>query len=174
MRRLMLLRHAKTETIEPGQRDRDRTLTVRGRTDAPIVGAYMAHHGLVPDLVLLSPAARSVETWELTARAFAKLPRVTTEERIYNASPQRLFGVVRETPDAPALLLVGHNPGLHELAVGIVASGDVAARERLYEKLPTCGLVVIDLPVDDWSKAHLGAGRLERFVSPGTLARATE
>ena len=59
MRRLMLLRHAKTERAEPGERDRDRKLMKRGRADAPAIGAYMAHHGLVPDLALVSPATRA-------------------------------------------------------------------------------------------------------------------
>ena len=61
----MLLRHAKTERAEPGQRDRDRKLVKRGRADAPTLGAYMTHHDLIPDLVLVSPAARARETWDL-------------------------------------------------------------------------------------------------------------
>ena len=75
MRRLMLLRHAKTERAAPGERDRDRKLMKRGRSDAPAIGAYMAHHGLVPDLALVSPAKRAQETWALVAAAFAKAPR---------------------------------------------------------------------------------------------------
>ena len=67
MRRLMLLRHAKTERAEPGERDRDRKLMKRGRADAPAIGAYMAHHDLVPDLALVSPAERAQETWALVA-----------------------------------------------------------------------------------------------------------
>ena len=70
MRRLMLLRHAKTERAEPGERDRDRKLMKRGRADAPVIGAYMAHHGLVPDLALVSPATRAQETWALVAAVF--------------------------------------------------------------------------------------------------------
>ena len=72
MRRLMLLRHAKTERAELGERDRDRKLTKRGRTDAQAIGAYMARHGLVPDLALVSPANRARETWALAADYFAK------------------------------------------------------------------------------------------------------
>ena len=69
MSRLMLLRHAKTASAEPGENDRDRKLTARGRADAPVIGAYMAHHRLVPDLALVSPAVRAVETWDLVAGA---------------------------------------------------------------------------------------------------------
>jgi phosphohistidine phosphatase len=174
MRRLMLLRHAKTERAAPGERDRDRKLMSRGRNDAPVIGAYMAHHHLVPDLALVSPAVRAQETWALVAPSFAKAPKTATDDRIYNASPAQLADVVRETRAAKSLLLVGHNPGFHELAVQLVASGEVDLREHLKEGLPTAGLVVIDLPIDDWSLLQPGAGKLERFVTPRLLAAATE
>ena len=90
MRRLMLLRHAKTERPEGGQRDRDRKLTKRGRADAPAIGAYMARHGLVPEVALVSPAKRAQETWELVAETFAKPPPLVTEDRIYNASTEQV------------------------------------------------------------------------------------
>jgi phosphohistidine phosphatase len=174
MRRLLLLRHAKTERAEPGERDRDRKLTTRGRADAPILGAYMARHGLAPDLALVSPATRAQETWTLVAATFAKAPRVVKDERLYNAGPERLINIIREMHDVRALLVVGHNPGLHDLAVQLIASGDVETRERIAEKLPTCGLVVIDLPFDEWTRLHPNAGRLERFVSPRLIEAATD
>jgi phosphohistidine phosphatase len=174
MRRLLLLRHAKTERAGPGERDRDRKLTKRGRADAPVVGAYMARHGLIPDLALVSPATRAMETWTLLAEALGKEPRVVKDERIYNAEVETLIGIIRETRKARALLLVGHNPGLHDLALRLIASGDIEMRERVSEKLPTSGLVVIDLAFDDWSKLHAGAGRLARFVSPRLIEAATD
>ncbi len=174
MRRLMLLRHAKTERAAPGERDRDRRLMKRGRSDAPAIGAYMAHHGLVPDLALVSPAKRAQETWALVAAAFAKAPRVVTDERLYNASREALIGALRDTRQAHTLVVVGHNPGLHDLALQLIAAGDVDLREQLNEKLPTSGLVVIDVPADDWALLHPHAGRLERFVSPRLIAAATE
>src|SRR5579862_5809061 len=174
MRRLMLLRHAKTERAAPGERDRDRKLTKRGRADAPLIGAYMAHHGLVPDVALVSPATRAEETWALIAKALPQAPRVVKEEGIYNAGRDKLINIIRKATDAHVLLVVGHNPGLHELAISLIASGDVEARERVNEKLPTSGLVVIDLAFDDWSKVHRHAGRLERFVTPKLIAAATD
>jgi phosphohistidine phosphatase len=174
MRRLMLLRHAKTERAEPGERDRDRKLMKRGRADAPVIGTFMAHHGLTPDLVLVSPATRAQETWSLLAAAFAKTPKMVTDDRIYNASAENLIGVVAETRKAHTLLIVGHNPSLHDVATRLVASGDAAAREQLSGNLPTSGLVVIDLPFDNWSLVHPHAGRLERFVSPRLIAAAAE
>src|ERR1700674_4985217 len=94
MRRLMLLRHAKTERAEPGERDRDRKLTKRGRADASAIGAYMARHGLVPDVALVSPAKRTQETWALLAPAFAKAPKLVNEEPIYDANTQALIEVI--------------------------------------------------------------------------------
>ncbi len=174
MRRLMLLRHAKTERAAPGERDLDRKLMKRGRNDAPVIGAYMAHHRLVPDLALVSPATRAQETWALVAPCFAKAPKMAADDRIYNANTAQLTDVVRETRAAKSLLMVGHNPGFHELAVQLVASGDVDLREHLKESLPTSGLVVIDLPIDDWAQLRPRAGTLERFVTPRLLAAATQ
>jgi phosphohistidine phosphatase len=174
MRRLMLLRHAKTERAEPGESDRDRKLMKRGREDAPVLGAYMAHHGLVPDLALVSPAARAQETWMLLATAFAKTPRMQIDDRIYNSSPRNLLQVIAEPRKARRLLVVGHNPSLHEFALQLIAAGNIEAREQLREKLPTSGLVVMDLPIDDWALVHPHAARLERFVTPRLIATATE
>jgi len=174
MRRLMLLRHAKTERAEPGGRDRDRVLIERGRDDATVIGKYMSDHGLVPDLVIVSPAIRAQETWALAATSFAKAPRMATEGRIYNAVPETLMNLIGETRKATAVLVVGHNPGLHDLALLLIASGNAHMREQINEKLPTAGLVVIDLPLDDWSALHPHAGRLERFISPRLIAAATE
>jgi len=72
------------------------------------------------------------------------------------------------------LLVVGHNPGLQDLATMLIASGDVEARQRLKEKFPTSGLVVIDFALDDWSRVHAHAGRLDHFISPRSLAAATD
>jgi phosphohistidine phosphatase len=174
MRRLMLLRHAKTERAEPGERDRDRKLTKRGRGDTPVIGAYMAHHGLVPDLALVSPARRTQETWMLLATAFAKQPRAVNEDRIYNAGTEALIELIGEARGASSLLVVGHNPGLHDVAMQLVASGDAEMRERLAEKLPTSGLVVIEFAFDSWSRLHRHAGRLDRFVTPRLLAAAID
>ena len=174
MRRLMLLRHAKTERAEPGARDRDRKLAKRGCADAPLIGAYMVRHGLVPELALVSPAERAQQTWKLLAESFAKAAKAITDERIYNATADKLLSVLSEPRGARSLLLVGHNPGIHDLAVELIAAGHVEARERVAEKLPTSGLVVIDLAFDDWQLLHPQSGRLERFVSPRLIAAATE
>jgi phosphohistidine phosphatase len=173
MRRLLLLRHAKAERSEPGMQDLSRVLIDRGRKDAGKIGAYMASHALVPDRVVMSPAARTQETWKYAATAFRPAPAAMSAERLYDATPHGILGIVKDSPaSAHTLLLIGHNPGLHEAALMLIASGDIDARERLREKLPTCGLVIIDFAFDDWSKLHPQSGRLERFVSPKALEAA--
>ena len=170
MRRLILLRHAKAERAVPGASDRDRALIDRGRKDAGKIGAYMAGHALVPDRVLISTAARCQQTWKAAAGAFKPSPAATSAEKLYDATQHDILAAIKEAPAAAhSLLVVGHNPGLHELALMLIASGDVDARERLREKLPTCGLVIIDFAFDDWGRLHPHAGRLERFVSPKSL-----
>jgi len=175
MRRLMLLRHAKSDWTAPAGRDHERPLSARGRESAPKMGAYMARHALVPDLVIASTATRVVETISLVLPAFDRPPKVVTDKRIYESEADELLGVIKGTPrTAHSLLLVGHNPGLAELASLLMASGDVEARQRLIEKFPTAALAVIDFALDDWAKLHPKAGRLDRFVVPRTLETATD
>ena len=171
--RLMLLRHAKSEKAEPGQRDHERRLNDRGERDAETIGAYLARHGLLPDLVAVSTSQRTRQTWEHVAAMLSASPPASFEERLYNAGTQAILAVVKETkPAARTLMVIGHNPGLHEGARLLIASGDVEARERLNEGLPTTGLAVIDFAGKDWRKLHPHGGRLERFVTPRSLAAA--
>jgi len=173
--RLILLRHAKSEKPEPGMRDHERTLNSRGRTETPRIGAYMARHALIPDRVLVSTARRTRETWERLAPAFALAPTVIFDDGLYDAPPERILAIVKETERrVRTLLVIGHNPGLHDAARLLIASGDVEARERLNEGMPTAAFAVIDFAGKDWDKLHPRGGRLERFVSPRSLAAATD
>jgi phosphohistidine phosphatase len=170
MRRLMLLRHAKSDWSVGGQRDHERALAARGRAAAPLIGAYMAHHGLKPDKVLVSTARRARETWDLVAPAFGQKLDVSVDERLYEANPKALLTPLRAVDaGAHSLLIVGHNPGLQELASLLMASGDVDARQRLLEKFPTAALAVIDFQIDAWSELTPHSGRLDRFVTPRAL-----
>ena len=175
MRRLMLLRHAKSDWTAPGARDHDRTLNPRGREAASKMGAYMARHALVPDLIVASSATRVTETLDLVVPAFEKPPKIVSDRQLYEADAASLIAFIKETPrEAHSLLLVGHNPGLGELASMLIAAGDVETRQRLLEKFPTGGLAVIDFAVDDWTKIHRRGGRLDRFVVPRALESTTD
>ncbi len=168
--RLMVLRHASSEKAEPGMRDFDRALNERGRKDAAKIGAYMAHHALLPDRVIVSPARRARETWEHVSEAFPAAPPVDYDNRLYEGGPDAILAVIRENdPSIGSLLIIGHNPGLHEIARLLIAAGDVEARERLNEGLPEAGLAIIDFAVDDWRKVRPHHGRLEVFIDPRSL-----
>lgn len=166
MRRLILLRHAKSDWPD-GVADQERPLASRGRSAAPRMGAYIAQQGLVADRVLISPARRTRETWELVSGQMPPVPTAASEPRIYDASCSRLLALVREQPrQIHTLMLIGHNPGMEDLAKTLIASGATPDLERLSEKFPTGALAVIDLPVDDWGATNPASGRLDRFIIP--------
>lgn len=170
MRRLMLLRHAKSDWSEAGQNDIDRVLSARGRAAAPQMGEYMALQGLVPDLAVVSSAQRTRETWELIAPAYKAKPTATIEPRVYDASADALLRVIQKTDaGVHSLLVVGHNPAMEELADTLVVMGDPVSRDQMDEKFPTAALAVIDFPTDAWSEIEPGTGRLDRFVTPRSL-----
>jgi phosphohistidine phosphatase len=171
--RLLLLRHAKSEKPEPGLHDRDRSLNHRGRTDAPSIGAYMAHHGLMPNTAIVSPARRTRETFERLASSWSSTCPVRYVDALYEAAPEAIIKAIQQS-SGEILLVVGHNPGLHEAAHLLIASGDVETRERLNEALPTSGLAVIDFTGSNWRKLHPHSGRLERFVTPRLLKAAAD
>jgi phosphohistidine phosphatase len=173
MRRLYLLRHAKAERSDPGTQDRARVLIERGRKDAVRIGTYMASHALLADRVVLSPSARTQETWKYLSGELKSAPVATSVERLYDAAPRDIIAIIKASPSSVhSLMVIGHNPGVHEAALMLIASGDIDARERLREGLPTAGLVIVDFAFDDWDKLHPQSGRLERFVSPKLLEAA--
>ena len=172
MRRLMLLRHAKSDW-SGGQRDHDRALAPRGKRAAPLIGAYMAQHDLVPDRVLVSTAKRAKETWALVKDTWRASPPMDLDERIYEATAKQLLEVVRQAgADIRSLLMIGHNPGFEELAQLLTDSRSKEPRRRLTEKFPTAALAVIDLPIEHWDAVAPHAGSLERFITPGELGDA--
>jgi phosphohistidine phosphatase len=172
--RLMLLRHAKSEKAEAGMRDRDRRLNERGRDEAAQMAAYLVQHGLAPDRILVSSAQRTRETWECMAPVFSIVPPVDYVDRLYESGSEAILGVIRAVDRSPpALLVIGHNPGLHDTARLLLAPGGSEARQ-LDEGLPTAGLIVIDFAENDWRKLAARSGRLKRFVTPRLLRAAKD
>lgn len=174
MRRLMLLRHAKTENDAPSGRDQDRRLDKRGRHDAAEIGGWIGRHPPFPDLVLVSHAVRAHQTWEIAWEAMRELvpePEVELMPELYGADVSQLLETIRDASpaDPQRLMVVGHNPGLHELALALAGSGDPAGRKALTDNLPTSGLAVFDFEIDDWADVAFRRGRLALFVSPKLL-----
>lgn len=167
MKVLTLLRHAKSGWDDPAERDFDRPLNARGRCAARTVAREMRAQGLGFDAVVASPARRVVETIEEVAAEFGPIePRF--DERAYLASTGTLLEIVRGAPEAASsLLIVGHNPGLEQLALALAASGPL--RDRLEGKYPTATLAEIELPADRWTEVKAGSGCLTRFIRPRDL-----
>ena len=177
MRRLMLLRHAKTENEAPSGRDEDRRLDNRGHRDAAEIGSWIGHHPPFPDLVLVSHAMRALQTWQIAWEAMKELvsePEVELVPELYGADVSQLLESIRDasSADPKRLMLVGHNPGMHELALALAGGGDRAGRKALADNLPTSGLAIFDFDIDDWADVAFRRGRLAVFVSPKLLRQA--
>ena len=172
MRRLLLLRHAKTEIDAPSGKDFDRQLDPRGLTDAAAMGAWLNRHPPLPDLVCVSTAARARQTWDLVAAELTDAqPVVAHLDELYGAGPAELLAVIRAAAveDPALLMIVGHNPGLHELALGLIGIDDASGRKAIAGNLPTGSIVVIDFEIEDWNDVAFRAGKLVQFVSPKLL-----
>jgi phosphohistidine phosphatase len=165
MRRLLLLRHAKAVPLMRGD-DFDRVLADRGREDARRLGEHMAHRGLIPDRAIYSGAARTRETWDIVSAGW---PPIEAEQQnaLYEATRFLILGLLRELPaNSKAHLVVGHNPGMAEVANLLVGEGVSSERLRLASKFPTCALAVIAFDRLDWSDLAPRCGRLETFLTP--------
>jgi phosphohistidine phosphatase len=175
MRRLMLLRHAKTETDAPSGRDQDRRLDDRGHKDAARIGDWIATHPPFPDFVLVSHAVRARQTWDTAWEAMkdrVQRPQVEILPELYGADPAQILDSIR-TATAPAdpkqLLLIAHNPGMHEAALMLMGGGDPDGGRALADNLPTAGLAIFDFDVKDWGDVAYRRGKLVLFTSPKLL-----
>jgi phosphohistidine phosphatase len=167
---LSLLRHAKSSWDDTGARDFDRPLAERGEAAAPRMGAFMARHKISPGLILCSPAVRARQTLDLVLPHLPGTPTVAYEEALYLAAPKALLARLRKVAAEVAhVVIVGHDPGMHQLAVDLAGTGDAASLEALARKFPTAGLAVIGFKVRDWSKVGPGKGHLEVFATPKAL-----
>ncbi|MFG2988938.1 SixA phosphatase family protein [Streptomyces sp. NPDC048257] len=163
--RLLLVRHAKAVPKHVAE-DFERSLSDRGRADAPETGRWLAESGFEPRLVLCSPSRRTRQTWQLIAPALPDVPPAVYDDRLYNAAPTALATVVAERGAGVShLMLVGHNTGIHELAMTLCGTGPPKLLERLGEGLPTSGVVVVDLP-GGWQGLAPGDGHLTAFWAP--------
>jgi phosphohistidine phosphatase len=167
MKRVYLLRHAKSSWKEPGLPDRDRPLSGRGRRAAGAIGRYLRDQRIAPELVLCSPARRARETLERIEPAFGARG-VRVEPRLYGATPDMLLELLRGVPETVAsVMLIGHNPGLERLAVRLARpSPQLRALEAKY---PTAALATLAFGVSSWRALDVGTGELVGFVRPRDL-----
>lgn len=165
-RRLFLLRHAEADR-PAGVPDHERPLSDRGRDDATAMGAYMAQAGLLPHMAVVSTSIRTRSTWELAQKALPKLVPALYEKRIYESSPQDILTAIRATAaQHESVIVVGHNPGMHRLALQLIGRADRNAFARLSNDFPPGSLAVIDFEADNWADIAEHGGALERFATP--------
>ena len=168
MRTLTLLRHAKSGWDAPVARDFDRALNARGRKAARAMGREMRRLDLGFDLILASPAARVTETLTELAQGYGGAVGTRFDESVYLAPVETLLALVRAADDAvERLLLVGHNPGLAELALLLGTGG--ALDDQVAFKYPTGALADLDFAGARWRDIAAGTGRLTRFIRPRDL-----
>lgn len=158
MRELILLRHAHAESAAPGQDDIDRPLSRQGQAEAELAGRWLKTENLVPDLVLCSPARRTRETLEQVLQVIGYVDQ-RQEQRIYEATPGNLIQVADEHRDVGRVLLVGHNPGLEQVAA-LMSSGQSGD----FRGMPAGSIAVLQLPAD--AALEPGIAQLAAFWWP--------
>lgn len=171
MKKLLLLRHGKSDWNKPGQEDIERPLAPRGQKAAGRIAAWIEEHGLRPDAVLVSTARRTQETWQLAMDAFGNGVSSESQEALYLASPGELLEQLAGIADSHAtVLVIGHNPGLESLSHLLAAPGtDSAALAELRRGFPTAALAVFELAGDSWSSLSSDGARMTDFIRPRDL-----
>ena len=172
MRQLLLLRHAKSSWDERDQPDHARPLNPRGQQAAAAMRTAMTGLGLVPDLILVSTARRTQQT-RLALEPWPETPLLDELDTLYLASAETMLAIMRETRETVrSLLLIGHNPGLHELAIVLAGPASLTQADpdarRLAEGFPSGALTEFTIP-GPWQTLAPGAGRLVRFIAPRDL-----
>lgn len=161
--KLWLIRHAKSDWSSGAATDFLRPLNARGQRDGPRVAAWLARQRQPASWIWTSDAVRALETARFVATGFASAAaNVVEDHRLYEAGPERLLDVVRETPpEVAAAAVVAHNPGITVLA-------NLLAGETVSENLPTFGIVCLDVP-PPWAELHFGRARLELITRPADI-----
>jgi len=166
VRTLYLVRHAKSSWDDPALVDQERPLAPRGRRDGKLLAEHLRERGIEPELVLCSSAARARETLELVRPALGG-STVLVEDELYGASSDRLLARIRRVPDeVESVMVIGHNPGLEELALALASIGDEL--ERLEQKFPTAALATLAL-TGTWDRLAPGSAALTTYVVPKQL-----
>jgi phosphohistidine phosphatase len=173
MRRLYLLRHAKSSWEEPRLADHDRPLSERGRRAAAAMAGHCDRTGVRPDVVLCSSAVRARETLAGVLPGLGSALQISVEDDLYTFEARDLLERIQRVDDpVGSVMVIAHNPGIEVLAGRLAADGPDL--ERLRAKYPTAGLATIDLDVEAWREVATGSGHLNAFVTPADLVRPPE
>ena len=170
MKTLYLLRHAKSDWGNPALDDHDRPLNARGERAAALMGVHFAQQDYRPSMVLCSSARRTRQTLESLLPHLPGPPELVIEESIYLASCGRLLTMVQEIDDGQSrVLLIGHNPGIAELARTLAGSGERASLRRLAARFPTAASAACEFDLQHWRDLAPGIGHLLAYATPKDL-----
>ncbi len=165
MKRLFIVRHAKSSWDNLDLRDFDRPLNERGLKDAPAMGTHLRNKGIRPDLMISSPAVRALATCRAIAKTLG-YPEETikVEKKLYHASDDQIMNALKESvknSDASIVVIVGHNPGLTYFSNRLL--------DDSIDNIPTCGVVTGNLSIDSWQELSWNCGERESFETPKDL-----
>jgi phosphohistidine phosphatase len=165
MKRLLLLRHGKSDWDTEYGRDHERPLAERGEHAARLMGRFLTAVGAAPGLIVSSSAVRAASTARLAHEAGGWSCDLRIEPALYDAGPLSVVEVVRAVEDdVDSLLLTGHEPTFSGVAGGLIGSADI--------RFPTAGLFCAEFPVQRWEAVEMGRGMLLWFVTPKLLTAA--
>lgn len=170
MRKLTLLRHAKSSWVDPAKADFDRPLAPKGRRAALKIGAFIEKHQLAPDLILCSPAQRTRETLARIAPFMNQNTDIQMERSIYSAGTgDGLVAYLKGLAiDVEHIMIIGHNPTMQQLALDLSDARSCSAYSKMEKKYPTAALAHIEFGIPHWHELS-GAGQLVHFVIPRNL-----
>lgn len=170
---LYILRHAKAAPVGADVDDHERPLSERGERDALAIGEAMRRHGLLPKRVLCSTSLRTRQTLHQLERALDQPLAVEYSSKLYLAAPRDILWTIAQVDaGVPSLLIIGHNPTLHQLCVDLTAEGEKKLMNELIRGFPTAALAEIHYPAAEWSELGPKRGTLARFLMPGALSLA--
>ncbi len=171
MKTLYLLRHAKAESGSSTLKDVDRPLSARGQAACMAIGVYMRTQHAIPALVVASPATRTQETAERVIQAMGAPCPCHFENKLYLASTEEIINSIQlVNKNVPSLMVVGHNPGMHQAALALVLPEETELHDTLGMKYPTGALAILQFDCHDWQEIASGSGKLMAFVLPKDLS----
>jgi phosphohistidine phosphatase len=166
LKRLYILRHAKSDWNDSSLSDFERPLNDRGRSTAPFMGELISKKGWMPDVIFSSPAERALRTAQLVKDSAGSSSPLILDDRIYEASPRTLKLIVSGlSNEFESVMIVGHNPGIE---------GFIRLATGRDERMPTASLAVIDFEIADWNDAIDTVGILSKTVRPKDLMKSKE
>ncbi len=171
MKTLILLRHAEAAELQSGQ-DAQRPLTQKGREMAVWVGNELTKKGLWPDFILSSSVQRTKETCGLLQEAWTPdvYPQVFFDPAIYRADAHECLEMIAMQDEMHStLMMVGHNPSIHQLALLLCGAGQIGKKPELASNFPPASCVVLTFPQEQWVRIHKGSGTLVDFFHPAGL-----